>query len=100
MECRACFLEELERVIDERLRSGGEESYTARLARRGVEYAAQKLGEEAVETVIEAVRGDTEALRREAADLLYHLLVVLRLRGLRLSDVVGELEARASWRQG
>ena len=100
MACRACFLEELERVIEERIREPRPGSYTSSLAERGVAYAARKLGEEAVEALVEAVRGDREALRREAADLLYHLLVVLRLSGLSLGDVIGELEARAGWRRG
>ena len=98
--CRACFLEQLERVIDERISSMAEGSYTAELARRGRDYVARKVGEEAVETIVEALRGDREALRREAADLVYHLLVLLRLSGLSLGDVVGELEARAGWRRG
>ena len=98
--CRACFLEELERVIDERLRSMPEGSYTVELVKRGRDHVARKVGEEAVETVVEAVKGDREALRREAADLVYHLLVLLRVNGLSLGDVIGELEARAGWRRG
>jgi len=97
----ACFLDELDRVIAERLESGdAAASYTARLAAAGPAYVARKLGEEAVEAIVEAVRGDREGLRREAADLLYHLLVLLRVSGLSLSDVVEELEARARWRRG
>ena len=89
-----CVLDEVYRVVVERVREMPEGSYTAELARRGIGYAARKLGEEAVETVVEALRGDREALVREAADLLYHLLVVLALSGVGLEEVWGELEAR------
>ncbi len=89
-----CVLDEVYRVVVERVREMPEGSYTAMLARRGIGYAARKLGEEAVETVVEALRGDREALVREAADLLYHLLVVLALSGVGLEEVWGELEAR------
>jgi len=99
MECRACFLEELERVIEERLRERPEGSYTALIAERGVPYAARKLGEEAAEAIVEALAGSRERLAEEAADLLFHLLVLLRLRGLRLADVVEVLEGRAGWRR-
>jgi phosphoribosyl-ATP pyrophosphohydrolase len=98
--CRACFLVELERVIEERLRERPEGSYTARIAERGVGYAARKLGEEAVETVVEALAGSRERLVEEAADLVYHLIVLLRLRGASLEDVVAVLEERAGWRRG
>jgi len=75
-------LEELFRII--RSRRGGEpsESYTARLFERGVPKIAQKLGEEAVETVIEAVGGSDEDLATESADLLYHLLVLWAARDI------------------
>jgi len=88
------FLEELEAVIRDRLRRMPEGSYTAYLARRGIGYAARKLGEEAVETIVEALRGGDEALVNEAADLVYHLMVLLALRGLSIRDVVAELERR------
>lgn len=100
MECRACFLEELERVIAERLRERPEGSYTAAVAERGLGYAARKLGEEAAETMVEALVGGEERLAEEAADLVYHLLVLLNMRGVRLSDVVAVLEERAGWRRG
>ncbi len=70
------------------------ESYTKSLLDAGPARAAKKLGEEAVETVIAAVEGDVEALTRESADLLYHLLVVLHQRGISLADVCAELEHR------
>ena len=61
-----------------------------------MDKAAQKLGEEAVETVIAAVKGDTEGLVSESADLLYHWLVVLALAGVPLSEVLAELERRTA----
>jgi len=69
-------------------------SYTAKLLARGPEKVAQKLGEEAVEAVIEAVRGDNAALAAESADLLYHLMVLWAARGLDPADVWAELERR------
>ncbi len=87
-------LEELFRII--RSRRGGEpsESYTARLFERGVPKIAQKLGEEAVETVIEAVGGSDEDLATESADLLYHLLVLWAARDIDPADVWRVLEER------
>jgi phosphoribosyl-ATP pyrophosphohydrolase len=70
------------------------QSYTAKLFARGMEKAAQKLGEEAVETVIAAVAHPPKDLVSESADLLYHLLVVLRLADVPLADVLTELEKR------
>jgi phosphoribosyl-ATP pyrophosphohydrolase len=77
-------------------RRGGdpEASYTARLFARGRAKIAQKLGEEAVETVIEAVKDDPSKLAEESADLLYHLLVLWADAGLKPADVYGVLEAR------
>ncbi len=69
-------------------------SWTAKLLDRGPKKAAQKFGEEAVEAVIEAARGDTDKLTEEAADVLYHFLVMLTARGVALSDVYAVLEAR------
>jgi phosphoribosyl-ATP pyrophosphohydrolase len=69
-------------------------SYTAKLLARGTAKIAQKLGEEAVETVIAAVENDKGALIGESADLLYHLLVLLRARGVLVQDVLDELERR------
>ncbi|GAB6148045.1 phosphoribosyl-ATP diphosphatase [Stetteria hydrogenophila] len=88
------FLDELYRVVLERVREKPPGSYTARLAEAGVEAAARKLGEEAIETMIEALRGDREGVVREAADLLYHLTVLLALVGVEPSAVARELEAR------
>lgn len=72
------------------------DSWTAKLYAQGMERAAKKLGEEAVETVIAAVAGDTKGLVSESADLLYHWLVVLALADVKLSDVLAELEKRTS----
>ncbi|MET3662758.1 phosphoribosyl-ATP diphosphatase [Aquamicrobium ahrensii] len=87
-------LSDLEATIRERARSGDPDSWTAKLFATGMDKAAQKLGEEAVETVIAAVKGDTKAVISESADLLYHWLVVLAIAGVSLEDVLGELEQR------
>jgi phosphoribosyl-ATP pyrophosphohydrolase len=87
-------LEDLEQIVDARAASGDQSSYTAKLMARGMEKAAQKLGEEAVETVIAAVTKTNQGLVCESADLLYHLLVVLKLADIPLSDVMAELERR------
>ena len=87
-------LADLERIVAARGRSGDPDSWTAKLFARGIDKAAQKLGEEAVETVIAAVKGDKQALVSESADLMYHWLVVLGLSGVPLSDVFKELESR------
>ena len=71
-----------------------ETSWTAKLLSQGPEKAAEKFGEEAVEAVIEAVRGDKEALTREAADVVFHLLVMLAARDVTLDDVLAELARR------
>lgn len=88
------FLTELEAVIAERIATASDESYTARLAASGPLGVAQKLGEEGVETALAAVAEGPDRFVSEAADLLYHLLVLLKLRELRLADVVAELEQR------
>ena len=87
-------LADLERIVATRGRSGDPDSWTAKLFSRGIDKAAQKLGEEAVETVIAAVKGDADALVMESADLLYHWLVVLALAGVPLATVLAELERR------
>jgi phosphoribosyl-ATP pyrophosphohydrolase/phosphoribosyl-AMP cyclohydrolase len=88
------FLETLETVIERRLSDAPEGSYTARLAAQGVLKVAQKVGEEGVELALAAAAQDKNRVVDEAADLLYHLLLLLRLRELRLADVVAELETR------
>ncbi len=87
-------LDDLERIVAERARSGDPNSWTAKLFASGMDRAAKKLGEEAVETVIAAVRKDEAELVSESADLLYHWLVVLKLAGIPLSRVMDELERR------
>ena len=87
-------LAELETIILQRAHSGDPDSWTAKLFAKGMDKAAQKLGEEAVETVIAAIRGDRQALVSESADLIYHWLVVLGIAGVPLDDVLKALEDR------
>ena len=89
-------LEELEARIAIRAAASPEESYTAKLIARGMKKAAQKVGEEATEAVIAAVTGDRAELVKESADVLYHLLVVLKAAELPLSEVMAELDARTA----
>ncbi len=89
-------LEELEARLALRAAASPEESYTAKLLARGMNKAAQKLGEEATEAVIAAVTGDRAELIKESADVLYHLLVVLKAADLPLSLVMAELDARTA----
>lgn len=88
------WLNELEMLIDERAHSDPSTSYVARLLAAPASRRAQKIGEEGVETALAAVSGDADALRGEAADLVFHLLVLLRGSGLHFSDVVSELARR------
>jgi phosphoribosyl-ATP pyrophosphohydrolase len=88
------FLEELEQVIEQRKAAAPDSSYTARLYNAGRSRIAQKLGEEAVELVIASVQSDRQRIVAEAADLLYHLLVLLRSYDLKLADVAVELSHR------
>lgn len=90
----AHFLTVLERRIAERKNADPATSYSKRLMDSGLPKVAQKVGEEAVETVIAALAQDREALLGESADLLYHLLVLLQCRDLALQDVIGVLEKR------
>lgn len=80
-------LEELWSVIEARKTASPDESYTAKLLSRGVGKCAQKMGEEAVETVIAAVSEDDDAFKGEAADLLYHLLVLIAAKGIDPADI-------------
>ncbi|MCZ7677173.1 MAG: phosphoribosyl-ATP diphosphatase [Roseovarius sp.] len=89
-------LEELERIVAARAGADPDRSWTARLLAQGPEKTAEKFGEEAIEAVIEAVRGDRERLAAEAADVLFHLLVMLHARGVALADVMAELDRRQS----
>ncbi len=88
------FLSELQDFICQRHEEMPENSYTTSLFRKGVNKMAQKVGEEAVETVIEATNGTTENLIYEGSDLLYHLIVLLTGKGLRIEDLVTELAKR------
>ena len=88
--------EQLDRRIAERAAASPDESYTAKLVRDGVDRCARKFGEEAVETVIAAVSRDRPGLTAESADVLYHLLVLLRAAGIPLDEVMTELEARTA----
>jgi phosphoribosyl-ATP pyrophosphohydrolase len=89
-------LADLERIVDARAKADPSESWTAKLVAAGQQKAAKKLGEEAVETVIAAIEGEKAALTSETADLLYHLMVVLKIGGVPLQDVMEELERRTS----
>ena len=90
----AFTLHDLADTIDARAAAGGDASYTRKLLDKGAEHCAKKFGEEAVETVIAAVKGDKKALVSESADLIYHWLVVLGIAGVPLDDVLRELEGR------
>lgn len=90
------FLASLERLIAQRESERPEGSYTTTLFEAGIKRIAQKVGEEGVETALAATVGDREELINESADLLYHLLVLLRAAGLELSDVTSMLKARHS----
>ena len=87
-------LERLAATIAARRGADPDTSHTARLLAMGPAKCAQKFGEEAVEAVIEAARGDRNALVRESADVLYHLLVMLAAQGVALDEVLAELERR------
>jgi len=89
-------LEELAKIVAVRAVSGDPGSYTAKLARQGIAKCAKKLGEEAVEAAISAVRGDREGLKAEAADVLYHLLVLLEVTGVPFAAVKEELQRRTA----
>ena len=88
------FLGELQEFINKRKEEMPEGSYTTSLFTKGVNKIAQKVGEEALETVIEATNGTNDHLVYEASDLLYHLLVLLTEKGLRIEDVASELQQR------
>ena len=88
------YLEDLERVIEQRKAAAPESSYTARLYRAGRSRIAQKVGEEAVELAIASVQDDRPRILAESADLLYHLLVLLRHHDIALADVARELSQR------
>ncbi len=87
-------LDRLAATIESRRGADPASSWTAALLAKGPETCARKFGEEAVEAIVEAVKGDAAALTAEAADVLYHLLVMLAARGVTLADVEAELSRR------
>ncbi len=87
-------LDDLDAIIARRAEASADVSYTKTLLGKGVTHCAKKFGEEAIEATIAAVAQDQEALRAEAADVIYHLLVMLRVRGVAFADVLSELERR------
>lgn len=95
------FLSELQDFINDRKQKMPENSYTTSLFKDGINRIAQKVGEEALETVIEAVNGTNERLVYEGADLLYHLIVLLAEKNLRIENLAQELESRhnPNWRK-
>jgi phosphoribosyl-ATP pyrophosphohydrolase/phosphoribosyl-AMP cyclohydrolase len=88
------FVGQLESIILDRLRNQASESYTAQLAKAGVQRIAQKVGEEGVEVALAGMKGDRKELISEAADLIYHVLVLLNYQGLNFADVAEQLESR------
>lgn len=87
-------LTRLAATIAARANATPDSSWTAKLLSKGAEKCAEKFGEEAIEAIIEAVKGDREKLTSEAADVLYHLLVMCAARGVTLSEIEAELERR------
>ncbi|MFN3847123.1 MAG: phosphoribosyl-ATP diphosphatase [Paracoccaceae bacterium] len=87
-------LDRLAATIEARKGADPDSSWTAKLLAKGPEKCAEKFGEEAVEAIIEAVKGDRVRLTSEAADVLYHLMVMLAARDVPLSDVLAELDGR------
>src|SRR3954468_8711099 len=90
----AFSLEQLNERVEQRSIASVEESYTAKLLQDGIDRCARKFGEEAIETIVAAVAGDKTGVANEAADVLYHLLVLLRAADVPLSAVLAELERR------
>jgi phosphoribosyl-ATP pyrophosphohydrolase/phosphoribosyl-AMP cyclohydrolase len=91
---KIAFLATLEQVVEQRATQKPEASYTARLLEKGIAKVAQKVGEEGVETALAGVADTNDKVVEESADLLFHLLVLLRARGVPLRDVVEKLESR------
>ena len=89
-------LDDLETIIASRKMADPESSWTAKLLSKGMDKCAEKFGEEAVEAIIDAVKGDKEGLISEAADVLYHLMVMLAAAEVPLSDVMAVLDKRQS----
>ena len=89
-------LENLIKIIDTRATADPSESWTAKLLSQGPEKCAEKFGEEAVEAIIEAVKGDNKALISEAADVIFHYLIMLKSRNINFENVMKELENRTN----
>lgn len=89
-------LADLEKRIEERARASAEQSYTRALIDKGGAHCAKKMGEEAFETAIAAVQEDKGRLVSEAADLIYHLMVLMKVRGVTLADIEAELDRRTA----
>src|SRR5258706_5477108 len=87
-------LHDLEQRLSERAAAGADASYTRKLLDRGVAYCARKMGEEAIETVIAAISEDRSRVIAESADLIFHLMVVLKARGITLAEIEAALAAR------
>ena len=90
----AGFLAQLDQIVADRIKSGDKSSYTVRLVQEGIARCAQKVGEEGVETALAAIQKDNKEFASEAADLLYHLIVLLRAKKLSLTDAIAVLEKR------
>jgi len=88
-------IEALYQVVEDRKTNPVEGSYTCYLFEKGLDKILKKVGEECTETIIEAKNGDNEALKNEICDLLYHLVVMMSVRGLPVEDVMAEMEERA-----
>ena len=88
------FIYELEHIINQRIKNNTEESYTNKLYKKGINKVAQKVGEEAVELIIESKDNNMELFRNEAADLLYHLLILLKTKGVNLESIEELLKKR------
>lgn len=92
--CTGLFISRLDEVIQSRNKSDDEKSYTSKLLKKGIKKIAQKVGEESVELILEAEYGTDERLISETADMMYHLLVLLRARNLSIFDIDEELKSR------
>lgn len=90
------FMYELEQTINDKIDSNDEKSYTNSLFRKGINKVAQKVGEEAIELVIEAKDDDENLFKNEAADLLYHFLILLKAKDLKMEDIEDVLKKRSS----
>ena len=88
------FIYQLEHIINQRIENDTNNSYTNKLFKKGINKVAQKVGEEAVELIIEAKDNNEDLFKNEAADLLYHLLILLKTKGINLQDIEGVLKER------